>query len=152
MKLNYINSLEDISTFLNNIYNSIYSSLLSNSLLIILKFICLTHGSVRKLRQIRDIDKAQKKSKCVLLCMKIRIIIYFILSLVFLIIFGYYVLCFCAVFENTQVELIKLTFTSWVFSLIYPFILCFFTGILRLLAFKMENSCIYKIKQIFQLL
>ena len=152
MKLNYINSLEDISTFWNNIYNSIYSSLLSNSLLIILKFICLTHGSVRKLRQIRDIDKAQKKSKCVLLCMKIRIIIYFILSLVFLIIFGYYVLCFCAVFENTQVELIKLTFTSWVFSLIYPFILCFFTGILRLLAFKMENSCIYKIKQIFQLL
>ena len=152
MKLNYINSLEDISTFWNNIYNSIYSSLLSNSLLIILKFICLTHGSVRKLRQIRDIDKAQKKSKCVLLCMKIRIIIYFILSLVFLIIFGYYVLCFCAVFENTQVELIKLTFTSWVFSLIYPFILCFFTGILRLLAFKLENSCIYKIKQIFQLL
>ena len=134
IKLNYMNALDDISTFWNNIDNSIYSSLLSTCFLIILKFICLTHGSVRALRTMRDVDKAQNKSICILRCIKIRITIYFILSFIFLIIFGFYVLCFCSVYENTQIELIKLTFTSWLISLIYPFIICFFTSIIRTIA------------------
>jgi len=151
IKLNYMNALDDISTFWNNIDNSIYSSLLSTCFLIILKFICLTHGSVRALRTMRDVDKAQNKSICILRCIKIRITIYFILSFIFLIIFGFYVLCFCSVYENTQIELIKLTFTSWLISLIYPFIICFFTSIIRAIALKKQSSCFYKIKKILQL-
>ena len=151
IKLNYMNALDDISTFWNNIDNSIYSSLLSTSFLIILKFICLTHGSVRALRTMRDVDKAQNKSICILRCIKIRITIYFILSFIFLIIFGFYVLCFCSVYENTQIELIKLTFTSWLISLIYPFIICFFTSIIRAIALKKQSGCFYKIKKILQL-
>ena len=151
IKLNYMNALDDISTFWNNIDNSIYSSLLSTCFLIILKFICLTHGSVRALRTMRDVDKAQNKSICILRCIKIRITIYFILSFIFLIIFGFYVLCFCSVYENTQIELIKLTFTSWLISLIYPFIICFFTSIIRAIALKKQSGCFYKIKKILQL-
>ena len=151
IKLNYMNALDDISTFWKNIDNSIYSSLLSTCFLIILKFICLTHGSVRALRTMRDVDKAQNKSICILRCIKIRITIYFILSFIFLIIFGFYVLCFCSVYENTQIELIKLTFTSWLISLIYPFIICFFTSIIRAIALKKQSGCFYKIKKILQL-
>ena len=151
IKLNYMNALDDISTFWNNIDNSIYSSLLSTCFLIILKFICLTHGSVRALRTMRDVDKAQNKSICILRCIKIRITIYFILSFIFLIIFGFYVLCFCSVYENTQIELIKLTFTSWLISLIYPFIICFFTSIIRAIALKKQSGCFYKLKKILQL-
>ena len=58
----------------------------------------------------------------------------------FLIIFGYYVLCFCAIFENTQVELIKSTFTSWLISLIYPFILCFITALIRRSIFRSNGK------------
>ena len=41
-------------------------------LLILLKLLCLTHNSVRQLRKIRDVNEAQQKSNCILLCVKIN--------------------------------------------------------------------------------
>ena len=152
IQVNYVRSLDDISMFWSNIANTVYSSILANALLIILKFICLTHNSVRTLRKMRDVQQAKEKSVCILRCIKIRIVIYYLLSFAFLVIFGFYVLCFCAVFENTQIELIKATFTSWLMSLIYPFIICFFTSLIRRFAFEWESSCLYKVKQIMQFL
>ena len=125
MKVNYIKSMDDISTFWSNIDNTVYSSILANTLLIILKLLCLTHNSVRKLRKI---------------------------PLFFLIIFGFYVLCFCAVFENTQIELVKSTFTSWLISLFYPFIICFITSIIRKLSFSFKSKCLFFIKRIMEYL
>ena len=152
MKINYANAMKDISLFWSNIANSVYSSILSNALLIILKFICLSHNSIRSLKKIDDINLAQKKSEGVLRCIKARIIIYYILSFIFLIIFGYYILCFCSVFENTQIELVRSTFTSWLISLLYPFIICFFTSIIRALSFKCNSQCLHFVKRIMQML
>ena len=152
IKVNYANALDDISGFWKSISNSIYSSLLSSTLLIMLKFICLTHNSVRVLRKFKDIDAARDKSVCILRCIKVRVTIYYILSLAFLSIFGYYILCFCAIFENTQIQLIKSTFTSWLISLIYPLIICLVTSIFRSLAFKFKNRILYAIKRLMQFL
>ena len=152
IKLNYSRALDDLSGFWNNIANTVYSSLLSMTLLIMLKFICLTHNSVRVLRKFKDIEYARKKSICVLRCIKIRVVIYYILSFAFLAIFGYYILCFCAIFENTQIQLVKSTLTSWLISLIYPLIICFITSIFRALAFKCNNRILYLIKTLMQFL
>ena len=152
IKLNYSKALDDLSGFWNNIANTVYSSLLSTTLLIMLKFICLTHNSVRVLRKFKDIDYARKKSICVLRCIKIRVVIYYVLSFAFLAIFGYYILCFCAIFENTQIELVKSTFTSWLISLIYPLIICLITSIFRALSFKCNNRILYRIKNLMQML
>ena len=152
IKLNYSRALNDLSGFWNNIANTVYSSLLSTTLLIMLKFICLTHNSVRVLRKFKDIDYARKKSICVLRCIKIRVVIYYILSFAFLAIFGYYILCFCAIFENTQIELVKSTFTSWLISLLYPLGICFITSIFRALSFKCNNKILYLIKNLMQFL
>jgi len=152
IKVNYVKSLDDISLFWSNIANTVYSSILANALLIMLKLICLTHNSVKTLRKIRNVKEAKKKSACVLRCIRFRVSIYFILSFAFLIIFGFYVLCFCAVFENTQINLVKSTLTSWLMSLLYPFIICFFTSLIRNFAFQWKSSCMYKVKQILQFL
>ena len=144
--------MNDISSFWNNITNSIYSSILASILLIILKVISLTHNSVRTLRKLRDINQAEKKSVCILRCIKIRIVIYYILSFIFLIVFGFYVLCFCSIFENTQIELIKSTVTSWLLSIILPFLICFLTSLMRSISLVMENKYFYAIKQIMQML
>ena len=151
IKLSYVKNLDDISMFWENIANTIYASILSNSLLIILKFICLTHNSVRELRK-KDLEYAQNTSGCLLRWIKVRISIYYVLSFAFLIVFGFYVLCFCSVFENTQIELIKSTFTSWLISILYPFILCFFTSVIRSAAIKWKSRCLYAIKLILQFL
>ena len=152
IKMNYSRALDDLSGFWNNIANTVYSSLLSTTLLIILKFICLTHNSVRVLRKYRDVEFAKKKSICVLRCIKIRLVIYYLLSFAFLAIFGYYILCFCAIFENTQIELVKSTFTSWLISLLYPLAICFITSIFRSLSFKCNNRILYLIKTLMQFL
>ena len=152
IKLTYIKNMDDISSFWSNIDNTVYSSILANAILIILKLICLTHNSVRVLRKIKDVNFAQEQSVCVLRCIKVRIVIYYILSFVFLIVFGFYVLSFCAIFENTQIELVKSTFTSWLISLLYPFIICFITSLIRKAAFKCKSKCLHNIKRIMQFL
>ena len=152
IKLNYMNSMKDISNFWNNAANSVYSSILSSALLIMLKFISYTHNSVRELRKLKDVHLAEEKSHCILRCIKIRLFLYFFLSFIFLIIFGFYVLSFCAIFENTQITVITSTFSSWLISLIYPFIICLLTSIFRTLSFKCNSKCLYKIKQILQFL
>ena len=152
IKLSYVRNMDDISTFWSNIANTVYSSILANALLIMLKLICLTHNSVRELRKNKDVDLAQKQSVGVLKCIKARIIIYYILSFAFLLVFGFYVLSFCAIFENTQIELVKSTFTSWLISLLYPFIICFFTSIIRSAAKKCKSNCLNGVKRIMQFL
>ena len=132
--------------------NLTYSSLLSSIILIMLKLICLTHNSVRQLRKVRDVDAAQEQSVCILRCIKVRIVIYYILSFAFLLVFGFYVLCFCAIFENTQIALIRSTLTSWLISFIYPLIICLFTSIVRSAAFKCKSKCLYFVKTMMQFL
>ena len=150
LKLTYIKSMNDISFIWDNMANSVYSSILSSTFLIILKLICLTHNSVRALRKIKDVKLAKEKSKCVFRCIKLRIFIYYILSFAFILVFGFYVLSFCAIFENTQIVLIKSTFTSWVISLIYPFIIFLIASFIRSLSYSCKSKCLYAVKQILQ--
>ena len=152
IKVSYLKSTKNLSAFWSHIDNTIYSSLLSSILLILLRLICLTHNSVRQLRKLRDVNAAQEKSICILKCIKVRIVIYYILSFAFIIIFGFYVLCFCAVFENTQITLIKSTFFSWLITLIYPFIICLITSSIRSASFKCNSKCLYFVKKMMQFL
>ena len=148
----YVRSMNDLSSFWESFVDSIYSSILSNILLIILSFIADTHSMVRDLRKISDMDEAKDKARCTLRCIKIRIFVYYILSFAFLIVFGFYLLSFCSIFENTQSELIKSSFTSWLISLIYPFIICLITSAFRTLALKCNSKCLYFVQNMMQFL
>ena len=60
----------------------------------------------------------------------------------------YFITCFCAVYHNTQVILIKDTFISFAISMIYPFGINLLPGIFRISALRDPNKnkkCIYKI-------
>ena len=67
--------------------------------------------------------------------------------------FGYYITCFCGIYENTQIHLIKDTILSFVLSLIYPFGICLIPGIFRITALRAKNNdknCLYKLSKIIQ--
>ena len=150
IKITHVKKLSDLSTLTNSLLHSVLSSIFSMVTLILLKFLCLTHNSIRGLRRITNIKKAKEKSKSVLRCVKIRIFVYYIISMLFLLVFGYYVACFCSVYVNTQIELIESMFVSWFLSLLYPFGIYFVTTILRLLSLKCEKKFCYRINQIMQ--
>ena len=150
IKLTYVKSMDDISAFWSNIANSVYSSILSDLTLNILRFISLTHDSVRALRQISDINSAESKAQYILKCIKIRIILYYILSFIFILVFGFYILSFCAIFENTQIELIKSTFSSWFMSLLYPFLMCLLSSVVRTMSLRCKSKFLFVVEKIIQ--
>jgi hypothetical protein len=90
-----------------------------------------------------------KKKKC----LKIKFILFFVLSFLILLFFWYYISCFCFVYKNTQIHVLNDSLISFVFSMIYPFVLCFLPGIFRipsLRAAKKNRECSYKFSQFIE--
>ena len=54
--------------------------------------------------------------------------------------FWYFISCFCAVYKNTQIILIKDTLISFGLSMLYPFGLNLFPGIFRIPALRAKNK------------
>ena len=72
--------------------------------------------------------------------MKIKFAIFFILNFILLGLFWYYLTCFNAIYENTQIYLIENTFISFGFSLFYPFIINILPTIFRTCSLDASNK------------
>ena len=131
----------------------LYSSIISSSLNRIIHYLSLSQNDILEIKY----EKQNKKDKSIkiLKCLNIKFILFYILSLLFLIFFWFYLSCFCAVYKNTQLYLIKDTLISYGLSLLYPFLINLLPGIFRissLKAIKRDKHFIYKISRILQLI
>ena len=122
---------------------------------IILQTLVLTDKDILqvKLQSTKTLAINMKKKK--LKYMKIKFAIFFILNFILLGLFWYYLTCFNAIYQNTQVYLIENTFISFGFSLFYPFIINIFPMIIRMCSIHSSNKnqeCFYKLSQIIQLI
>ena len=100
----------------------------------------------------KGINKVKEKAVKML---KIKFILFFIINLILLVIFWFYLACFCAVYKNTQMHLIKDTFISLGTSMIYPFGIYIIPGTFRrgaLTAIKNDKECMFKLSKALQLL
>ena len=141
-------------------YNFVYqlpqiiiSSFIISIINIIVKYFSLTEKKITKFKNERTNGDLYGKMKKLINLLKIQIIIFYIISYIFLIFFWYYLSCFCAVYKNTQIYLIKDTIISFGFSLIYPFPLYLIPGIFRFISIKNknnENKCLYNISLLIQ--
>ena len=94
-----------------------------------------------------------KKEKKVIKILIYKFISFFIISTIFVIFFLYYISCFCAIYSNTQIHLIKDTFISFGLSMLTPFILCLLPGIFRIPSLrKSGRETMYKFSKILQLI
>ena len=97
-------------------------------------------------------ENATNKVKKVKRKIVIKYIIFFISSIIFIVLFWYYLSSFGAVYKNSQFYLIKNTFISFTLSLLYPFIINFLPGILRYISLNNKKMILYKISQFCQYL
>ena len=148
---------EDEGTF--NFYfhfpQIIYSSIISGIISAIIKQLSLTQKKIVDLKQEKYKGELDKKEQKILKRFKIQFISFFILSFILLIIFWYYITCFCAVYINTQTILIKDTIISFSISFIYPFVKYLIPGIFRIPALNSKNEdrqYLYKISLIVQMI
>ena len=121
---------------------------------IILYGLVLTDKNVLQVKNQPSYNLAINMKYKVLKCMKIKFAIFFVLNFIIIILFGYYLTCFSAVYKNTQVYLIENTAISFCFSLFYPFVINFFPSTFRSCSIdrkKRNKSCFYNFSKIIQI-
>ena len=118
----------------------LYSALISRFIDTLIKNLALYQDNIIELKQERRKNIFKEKYVRTLNIIKIKIILFFVLAFIILLCFWYYIICFCGIYANTQIHLIKDTIISLLTSLIIPFFINLIPGIFRILALRMEKS------------
>ena len=103
----------------------------------------------------KETDNLKEKKADYFKIINIKIILFDITSIIMLLSFFYYIACFCAIYINTQIYLIKDTLVSFGISLLYPFFVYLISGIFRIPSLKdkkHERETMYNISKLFQML
>ena len=160
-----INSLFFQDSTIHNIYENngdfdfnyqipriLYATIISSVISFIIKYFSLSENNIiqtkNKIDNLKEINDTEK-------VLKIKFIIFFILSDIFLIIFWYYLSCFCAVYKNTQIILLKDTLISFGLYMIYPMGINLIPGLFRIPALrdkKNNKKILYNISKIIQMI
>ena len=98
----------------------LYSNLICTVINIIIKYLSLSEKDILKIKFITKKENINAKVAEIKKCLIIKFILYYLVSFILLIICWFYVSCFCAVYKNTQLYLIKDVLISFTLSLIYP--------------------------------
>ena len=137
--------------FIYQIPKIIYSTMICSAINTIVSILSLTERNILEFKRIEM--NIEKKFLNLIKCIKIKFILFFIVSFLFLIFFWYYISCFCAIYINTQLHLLKNSIISFGLTMIYPFGLYLLPGIFRIPSLKGKNKdCLYKISKIIQII
>ena len=141
--------------FLEHILIIIYSSLISSVFTTLLKQLSLSENNILSIKKAKYMKVTLKRAKDVQSYLKVKFIIYFIVSFILNLLFWYFISCFCAVYTNTQLILIKDSLISFGISMLYPFGINLLPAIFRipaLRATKKDKICVYKFSQLLALI
>ena len=99
---------------------------------ILLKELSLTDRQFLSIKNENNYILLREKASKIRKNVKIRIIIFYLISSLCMFFFWYFISCFCAVYKNTQKILIYDTLVSFGFLLIYPFGFYLLPGLFRI--------------------
>ena len=144
--------------FIYEIPKIVLSSLISTIVNSFLSYLSLSEKNIIQIKNLKN--KNGKKGKNVDLVgktiwnkIKCKFVVFFFISFVIIGTFGFYISCFCGVYKNTQIHLIKDCSFSFGLSLVTPFIINLLPGTLRipsLRAKKGNKNLMYKLSTIIQ--
>jgi hypothetical protein len=141
--------------FIYNIPQILYSSLISAFINGLIQTLAVTNSNFINFKQKATKSNVNIKKEETIKIIKIKLVLFFIISLILLVAFWFYLACFCAVYKNTQIHLIKDTFISFGTSMVYPFGIYLFPGIFRLCALnakEKDKECMFQFSKALQLI
>ena len=139
--------------FIYQLPQMLYSSLISGVLTSFFRYLSLTEKTILTLKEEKNMTLLKQKKREVFRDVNNKIVLFFIISFCLLLFFWYYVACFCAVYKNTQVHLIKDFAFSFSLSQVYPFLIYLLPGIFRINALRNKKcETMYKLSTILQAL
>ena len=125
---------------------------ISHFICVIIKYIFLSERNIIQIKMQQTFAKANNIASKITRIILLKCIIFFILGVSFLIFFWMLLSSFGAVYKNTQIIVFENTLISFGISLIYPFIINIFPGILRVCSIGCKLKCMYNLSKCFQLL
>ena len=132
----------------------IYSSLISILLNALLKLLALSNSAIIKLKEDKNKNDVNKRGESLKNNLRIKFVLYFIISFILLLFIWYYISMFGAIYRNTQLHLLKDTLISFGLSLLYPFAIYLLPGFFRIPALANKNkkrNYLYNISKILQI-
>ena len=131
----------------------LYSFIIAHILSSIIKFVFLSERNIIEIKKQNLFESAKSKVRKVKRKIVIKYIIFFVAGILFLIFFWYYLSSFGAVYQNSQIYLIKNVLISFGLSFLFPFIFYIIPPILRMISLKSRQmEKIYIISKIIQFL
>jgi hypothetical protein len=118
----------------------VYSSLISTFINAILRILSLSEGNILLIKQEKSLKMSAKLSIQAKFYIKVKFFLFFIASFLLCGFFWYFLACFCAVYKNTQIILIKDSFISFNLSMLYPFGIYLIPGCFRIPALRAKNK------------
>ena len=149
----YKNTKDEVLLY--HIPQILYSSLICSVVNTILKQLSLSEDNILSIRKVRQMKQSYRRANEVRGYLTIKFIAFFIVSFILVIFYWYFISCFCAVYTNTQLILIKDSLISFGASLLYPFGINLLPGVFRIPALRAKNQdqkCIYKFSQLLSLI
>ena len=123
--------------FLYQIPQILYSTLISRFIDSIIRNFALTQDNIVEFKQHKEKKDLNKKYQTLLRTLKIKFILFFVLAFMLLIFLSYYVTCFCGIYVNNQIHLIKDSLISLLISLLIPFVIYLLPGIFRISSLRL---------------
>ena len=143
-----IYEIRGVYDIISQIPQIIYSGIISSFIDIIIKYFSLSQKFVIDEKNKKNGDNNDLKYKKIINNLRKRFIFFYIFSFLFLLFSWYYVSCFCAVYKNTQIHLIKDVLIGFGLSLIFPFISYSISGLFRICGLRYKKKYIYKFSSI----
>ena len=126
--------------FVYQIPQILYSSIVSTAINSLIKILAISENKILEFKKRKHNSNIDQKKKQLEKYLHYKFIIFFIITFIFTIFFWYYLACFCAIYRNTQIHLIKDTIISFGLSLLYPFGFCLFPCIFRIPSLSAKNK------------
>ena len=143
--------------FLYQLPQIVVSSLISFFSSSIVSYLSLSEDDIIKIKKYKNKDKEKydldEVKQKVFRKLKIKFGLFFFVTNVIIIVFGFYLCCFCYVYKNTQIHLIEDTGLSFILALILPFLTSLLPGLLRIPSLrdkKGNRNIMYKLSTIIE--
>ena len=141
--------------FIYNLPQIIYTTIISGFMNGLISTLSTTSSNIINLKQSANKNNAMAKKDETIKIIKIKLSLFFIIDLIFLVLFWFYLACFCAVYKNTQMHLIKDTLISFATGMVSPFAIYIIPGLFRISALnakKKDKEYMYKFSKALQIL
>ena len=135
-----INQVQGSYNLGKQISSIIYSAIISTFISFLASYLSCTHDNFIKIRENKTYEEAEKFSLYLIKKLKIKYYIYFAISIIFNLLFFYYLWAFCAVYSITQTHMIRDSLISFLLSISYSILLTLIPPIFRKFSLSKNNK------------